>query len=53
MAKVKHGDNITGKRTKLYQVWVGMRARCNDPKHISYKNYGGKNIKVCPEWDDY
>jgi hypothetical protein len=53
MTKVKHGDNITGKRTKLYQVWVGMRARCNDPNHISYKNYGAKNIRVCEEWDDY
>lgn len=53
MGKIKHGDNLSGKRTKLYQVWIGMRARCRDPKHISYANYGGKGIYVDPRWDDY
>jgi len=50
---IKHGDNITGKRTKLYQVWVGMRARCSNPRHISYKSYGRKGIRVDPRWDIY
>jgi hypothetical protein len=51
----RHGESLyeTGKRTRLYVVWVGMRARCRDPKHISYKNYGGKGIRVDPRWDDY
>ena len=53
MTKMKHGDNQAGKRTKLYQVWIGMRARCTDPKHISYKNYGRKGIRVDPRWNDY
>lgn len=53
MGAIKHGDNVTGKRTKLYQVWVGMRARCNDPKHISYKNYGKRGIKVDPCWGTF
>lgn len=53
MGKTKHGDNTTGKRTKLYQVWVGMRARCTDPKHISYKHYGARGITVDPRWDDF
>lgn len=30
-----------------------MRQRCNDPNHKSYKNYGGRGIKVCAEWDDF
>lgn len=53
MTETKHGDNQVGRRTKLYQVWIGMRARCSDPKHISYKNYGRKGIRVDPRWNDY
>jgi hypothetical protein len=53
MGKIKHGDNVTGKRTKLYQTWSGIRARCRDPKHISYPNYGARGIAVCDEWQDY
>jgi hypothetical protein len=34
----------------LFWVWNQMKRRCNDPKHGSYKNYGGKGIKVCDEW---
>lgn len=29
-----------------------MRTRCNYERHIAYKHYGGRGIKVCPEWDD-
>lgn len=53
MGKIKHGDNVTGKRTKLYQVWLGMRARCTDPKHISYKWYGARGIYVDSRWNSY
>ena len=43
-----------GTKTKLYRVWCSMKERCNNPNHKSYKNYGGKGIKVCNEWSsDY
>lgn len=42
-----------GKRTKLYHVWGMMRQRCNNPNNASYKDYGGRGIKVCKEWDRY
>jgi hypothetical protein len=29
-----------------------MKQRCEYPKHRSYKNYGGRGIKVCDEWHD-
>ena len=42
-----HGQSKTG----LYRRWYGMRQRCNNPKDISYPNYGGRGIRVCEEWD--
>ena len=36
--------------TRLYRTWVGMKARCYDPKAINYGRYGAKGITICPEW---
>ena len=38
-------------QTLAYGRWKGMRNRCNNPKNPSYKNYGGRGINVCPDWD--
>ena len=35
----------------IYRVWTGMRSRCKYPSSSSYKNYGGRGIKVCDEWE--
>lgn len=29
-----------------------MKKRCANPSHKSFKDYGGRGIKVCPEWVD-
>lgn len=34
----------------IYYVWNTMKARCYNPKNKSYKDYGGRGIKVCEEW---
>lgn len=34
----------------LYEHWKQMINRCYNPKHVSYKNYGDRNIKVCNRW---
>lgn len=44
----KHGM----KGTRIYDTWLGMKARCNNPKSKDYKYYGGKGIAVCKEWRD-
>lgn len=31
-------------------VWRAMIRRCTDPKHKDWRYYGGRGIKVCPEW---
>ena len=45
----KHG--MSG--TRLYKIWKSMRERCNNPHDKFYADYGGRGIRVCPEWDDF
>jgi hypothetical protein len=33
-----------------YSLWCGMKQRCYYTKHKSYKDYGGRGIKVCDQW---
>lgn len=35
---------------RAYYVWQTMRQRCGNPRAPGWKNYGGRGIKVCPEW---
>lgn len=37
-------------KMKIYKRWKDMKSRCNCPGSSAYKNYGGRNIKVCKEW---
>jgi hypothetical protein len=48
--RIKHGKAKLRNRSPEYVTWLDMKAPCADPKHISYKNYGGRGITVCPEW---
>ena len=54
--RTKHGESPKqGKRnaSKLYSVWLNMRARCYNPKNKRYKDYGGRGISICSDWDDF
>lgn len=44
--QVTHG--YTGKR--LYRIYKGMKSRCYNQNVPYYAYYGGKGIKICPEW---
>ena len=46
--KKKHGEN--SKNSPEYRTWASIKSRCYNPKVISYKDYGGRGIKVCFEW---
>lgn len=37
----------------LYRLWASMRARCTYPSLENYKYYGGRGIRVCPEWHSF
>ena len=41
---VKRNKKHLLSKTRLYVVYAGMKARCYDKNHISYKNYGGRGI---------
>jgi hypothetical protein len=45
----KHGDVYS----RLYRIYRSMKSRCNSPNSTPYKNYGGKGITYCKEWEDY
>src|ERR1044071_5665990 len=37
-------------RTRFYSIWKGIFRRCYDRTNNSYKDYGGRGIKVCRRW---
>lgn len=37
---------------RIISIWYGMRKRCYNANDRSYKNYGGRGIKICEEWKD-
>jgi len=40
-------------KTATYASWSAMRSRCNNPFAADYPRYGGKGIKICPEWESF
>lgn len=52
MRECQHGHFTHGKSyERIYQIWKGMRARCNHQLNRAYGDYGGRGICVCKEWD--
>lgn len=37
---------------QIYYIWKSMRSRCNRTTDHDYKDYGGRGIKVCEEWNN-
>lgn len=47
--RATHG-HTRGGHSPTFSVWRSMHARCSNPKHPSYQNYGGRGVKVCESW---
>jgi hypothetical protein len=48
-----HGQTSGGSATLIYKIWQGMLARCYNLHNKSYKDYGGRGIKVCDRWHSF
>lgn len=38
------------RKERIYHCWSAMKSRCLDVGNHSYKNYGGRGIRVCKRW---
>lgn len=38
--------------TPTYKSWALAKSRCSNPKIRSFKDYGGRGIKMCQRWSD-
>lgn len=47
-----HNQSKPGNWTPEYRTWVDIKTRCNNSNYHSYKNYGGRGIKVCERWNN-
>lgn len=43
---LKHGMA----KTRLWNIWCGIKDRCNRPNNQDYGRYGGRGISICDEW---
>ena len=39
--------------TRLYEIWCGMKKRCENKQSHAYERYGGRGIKLCDSWHDF
>ncbi len=46
--RTTHG--LSKKKDRLYNIWLGMKQRCYYVNGRSYKDYGGRGIRVCSRW---
>jgi hypothetical protein len=47
IAVAPHGE---ADRSPEYKAWTSMRERCTNPRHSSYRYYGGRGIRICDRW---
>jgi len=39
-------------RPREYRIWRAMKKRCRNKTELPYRDYGGRGIQVCPEWEN-
>ena len=61
----KYVENSTGKcpscrttkhglyGTRSYRTWAEMKKRCDNPKQVYYRHYGGRGISYQEDWADF
>lgn len=51
----KYEESFSPKSDRLYRVWSSMKYRCSPKQNkcADWKNYGGRGIRVCEEWQEF
>jgi hypothetical protein len=47
---IKHGHAARGQASVEYNTYMNMLARCRNPKHKAFPNWGGRGIYICDQW---
>jgi len=45
----KHGKS----HDRIYRIWKMMKHRCSNKNYSQYKDYGGRGISFCNEWNKF
>ena len=48
--KIKGKHNLS--HSRIYRIFNHIKQRCNNKQDSAYKDYGGRGIKMCKEWED-
>lgn len=46
---VKHGHAGT-QCSSEYATWLNMKTRCENPRCVRFRDYGGRGITICDRW---
>lgn len=49
----QHGHSKEKITSLTYNSWAGMLARCQNPRHKQFAEYGGRGITVCARWQKF
>lgn len=50
---LRHGFRRSGSQNPTYVSWYSMIQRCTNSATPAYRHYGGRGIRVCPQWSDF
>ena len=50
MTYERHKHTLGLTRSATHYAWTNMIQRCTNSKRPDFKFYGGRGIKVCPQW---
>jgi hypothetical protein len=48
--QVRNTGYLSQRHARTYRIWLGMKTRCLNAKHSTFKNYGKRGIEICPQW---
>lgn len=49
----KYSPHDSAENRRMYDIWNGMRKRCRNENCVRYKDYGGRGIDFCKEWENF